>query len=225
MIRFACPKCRTVLSIRTEEGEKLFKCPRCQSLVRAPKSAAGLAPVEFAEEAVLPITTTPPPIQREISPAASSRELCQLDLSPEWSSEAKQTNLRLFMVAVLVVGSLAIALSVALVVASREGTDQKNKAPVIARFRPPQTISPPPSERSRDTEADLEVRRPPLPDRPSSLAPAHIEPERKPAPAASVMITEREPELPAITEPPTPIPGKLLKEIVPGYETRQIQGF
>ena len=38
-IRFDCPKCRTHLAMGRESAGKLFRCPRCKSLVRAPRPA------------------------------------------------------------------------------------------------------------------------------------------------------------------------------------------
>jgi hypothetical protein len=65
---------------------------------------------------------------------------------------------------------------------------------------------------------------------PARLQPAG--PENIPVPTKKRDPLER---IPSITEParrrsipdgpPTPVPGKVLKEVVPGFETRQIQGF
>jgi hypothetical protein len=66
-----------------------------------------------------------------------------------------------------------------------------------------------------------------VPDPPPSR-PVRVEPIERPPPNSSPVVhpnLDPLPGLPATDAPSVEVPGKLLKEIVPGYETRDINGF
>jgi hypothetical protein len=202
MIRFACPHCGTGLKADNEKMGKLGHCPRCRATIEVPKSVGRWALLDYAQEAQLPA------IENSVS-----------TLDAEWEEVNRQKKTGFLLVSLAITGLACVALVGVFIVAKgnsprppQEASRRERAFQPAAEVEPPKTLpnvlvprSPPPDVQSqRKEEQDLSMQ-------PPAVAPP-------PRSNASLPMPSQEDES---VDPP----GKLLKELIPGYETRQIQGF
>jgi predicted Zn finger-like uncharacterized protein len=195
MIHFSCPNCRAGLKIAEDKIGRRLRCPTCGKTFEAPE------PVPSA------------------TPAAT-------DYVPFDTWEATPTERKTGFLFLTLGILLACAFLIMIVVVAR------NNSPVVARSRdaaaPPTTVQQeryPPEEPSTAPVCRSVPRKPTTPiNQPRETdtgQPAQLNrPAERTEPPQSLKSPPTSPETEKID-----VPGTLLKELVPGYETRRIQGF
>ena len=187
MIHFTCQQCGTPLKTGLDKSEKLTRCPKCQEVVRVPKSVGALAPIDYAEESAYLV-----PLPEEVSPEFPLAP-APAYLPDTYADEPPNPGQRRSMYLALgITGTLGLLLVVGLA-ALLSGDEKKPPAkpsPAVARAQ----ILPP-------------IARPPAP-RPAVEQPVAKISQPRSAPELTLPVEAA----PIKTNPKTPEPPKELPE-------------
>lgn len=249
MIRFSCPKCGKGLKTSYDHAGKKAKCQRCGQIMEIPIIVAtpvadgtSVQSLRSGGSSIVQAYCPPPTAIDSVDVRDPFAILRKPETEPGRESEHynsdehRSRNWALPMVAAL--AAILVAVPILIIAMSgkpesakiarndkesgiRNTRDGSSQAPIASS---PKVNNPEP--KLPEPNPKLATNPEPKPE-PVKPKPEPANPEPKPEPVKPEPKSEPvKPEPKASPkDDPTPVPGKLMREIAPGFETRQINGF